>query len=102
MNRDRAGWDCEQCRRQGLDVRRRCGFLPEDRRGPRKVVWARRRAGTEECPKSFVTPESVAHVEKFVVWKLSGGGALWGFTAREADALLTLDEEWRAELTHGE
>ena len=40
-----AGWKCEQCRRQGLEARRRCGFLPEAQRGAARVVWARGMGG---------------------------------------------------------
>jgi hypothetical protein len=92
-----AGWRCDQCRRQGLDVRRRCGFLAEEKRGPRKMVWARARVSSEECPKSLVTLESVGLLEKFFAWKFAGGGSLMEMAAKEADAFLILEGEWRAE-----
>jgi hypothetical protein len=90
---DQAGWDCGQCRRQGLEAKRRCGFLPPERRGPRRLVWARGRAATEECPKSLITPESLEFLEKYWVWKMWGGGRPGELTAREADAFLTLEKE---------
>jgi len=89
-----AGWKCEQCRRQGLEARRRCGFLPEEQRGPRRVVWARGTVATEECPTSAVTPASVEFVERFFARKI---GAAEEITAREADAFVILERELRAE-----
>jgi hypothetical protein len=92
-----AGWKCDHCRRQGLDVKRRCGFLPAETRGPRKLVFVRGRVSSEECPKSLVTPASVELLEKFFGWKFSGGTSLEGMAAKEADAFLILEGEWRAE-----
>ena len=34
---DGARWECDACRRQGLEARRRCGFLPEERRGAKRI-----------------------------------------------------------------
>ena len=87
------GWDCEQCRRQGLEKKRRCGFLPEERRGPPRTVWARGGVATEECPASLVTAESLEFLEKYFVWKLSGGSGLLETRAREADGFLALEGE---------
>lgn len=96
--RANAGWRCEQCRRQGLEARRRCGFLPDEARGTARVVWARGRVATEECPTSWVTPASVEFVEKFFAWKAMGAREL---TAREAEAFIVLEQELRAELANG-
>jgi hypothetical protein len=92
-----AGWKCDQCRRQGLDVRRRCGFLTPEERGPKKLVWVRGRVSTEECPKSLVTPASVELLEKFLAWKFAAEGSVMELPAKEADAILILEAEWRAE-----
>jgi hypothetical protein len=91
---NQAGWKCEQCRRQGLESRRRCGFLTERKRGPRRVVWARGGASTEECPKSAVTPASVEMVEQFFATRMGGTREM---TAREADAFVILERELRTE-----
>jgi len=67
------------------------------------VVWASGGAATDECPKSLMTPESLEWVEKFFTWKF--GGSAEGFTelpARDADAFLTLEKEWRAGLSDGQ
>lgn len=95
-----AAWKCDACRKSGLDVKRRCGFLPEERRGEPATVWVRGRVSTDECPKSLITPESMQLLEAFHAWKL-GGGALWDRPAKEAEALLTLENEWREEMQHG-
>ncbi len=60
-------------------------------------MWARGRAAAEECPKSLVTPQSVEWLEKFLAWKFSGGGGLSDLAARDADAFLILEKEWRAD-----
>ena len=59
------------------------------------MVWTRGRASTEECPRSFVTPESVGWVEWFFACKIFGGGVLAALGAKEADVMLTLEKEWR-------
>jgi hypothetical protein len=95
---DGARWECDACRKQGLEARRRCGFLPEERRSAKRIVWARGRASTEECPKSLVTAESVELLERFFASRT------WGWkdpTAREADAFLALEQELRAEGANG-
>ena len=94
LSRIRPRGDATQCRRQGLEARRRCGWLPEEQRGAAQVVWARGRVATEECPKSLVTPQSLEWVERFLTWKLAGA-SVNELRAREADAFLTLEREWR-------
>ena len=78
-----------------MEGTRRCGWIPEEQRGAQRVVWARGRASSEECPRSFVTPESVGWVERFYTWKSWGGGELAALRAKEADVMLTLEKEWR-------
>ena len=95
LNGSQAGWTCEQCRRQGLEATRRCGWLPEEQRGARRPVWVRGRASAEECPTSLVTPQSIEWVERFFVWKLLGNGSVTELPAKVADALLMLEKEWR-------
>jgi len=90
-----AGWKCDACRRQGLEAARRCGWIAEERRGPRRIVWARGRAVSEECPTSLVTPQSIEWVERFLAWKVGGAGDLLQRGAREAEAFLLLEREVR-------
>ena len=84
------------CRKQGLETKRRCGFLPEEQRGPRRTVWVRGRVGIEECPKSAVTAKSLEWLEKFFAWKFAGGAGVTDLPAKDADAILTLEAEWRS------
>lgn len=63
------------------------------------MVWAKGQVATEECPKSFVTAASAELVEKYFAWKAFGAGEM---TAREAEAFLVLEKEWRAEQTNGQ
>ena len=48
-------------------------------------------AAAEECPRSLVTPASVEFVEKFFASKVS----IVELTAREVEAFLILEKEWR-------
>lgn len=97
---EQAGWNCEQCRQKGLETKRRCGFLPEDKRGAPKLVWVRGKAATEECPRSVVTPASMELLEKFLAWKMWRGAN--ELTPREGDAFVILEKEWRAEQANGQ
>jgi hypothetical protein len=94
----RTGWDCDSCRRHGLEVSRRCGFLPEERRGAQRIVWARRHVQSEECPKSLVTGTSLALLEEFLVRRRLGIQELPEDTeARRVDAFLILREQMERE-----
>ena len=48
-----------------------------------------------------MTPKSAELVERFIVWKLGGGGDLAAREAKQADAFLALEKEWR-EMEDGE
>ena len=101
LRSEQAGWTCEQCRRQGLEKKRRCGFLPgEVGEGLARPVWLRGKVATFECPKSFITPESVETVERFFARKQFGGTG--EVSAREADAFLALEQEWQTERANGQ
>lgn len=102
LRSEQAGWTCEQCRRQKLERKRRCGFLPEDERGPAKLVWIRGEATAEECPKSAVLPESIERVERFFARKHFGVRASVEISARDADAFLVLEQEWQKEQADGQ
>lgn len=93
----RSGWNCESCRRQGLEVKRRCGFLPDDRRGEPRIVWGHRQTQAEECPKSLVTGESLALLEEFFVRRRLGMQDSLELEARKVDAFLILRDEMERE-----
>jgi len=97
------------CRQNGLEVKRRCGFLPDDKRGEPRIVWGRKQTQTEECPKSLATGESLAMVEEFFVRRRLGVGDSIGLeasglettAARKVDAFLILREEMEREERDG-
>ena len=98
---DGSRWECDACRKQGLEARRRCGFLPETPPGAKRIVWAHGRVIAEECPKSLVSAESIELLEKFFARRACGSSGWPDPTAREADAFLTLEAELRAEVGNG-
>ncbi len=94
---NRAGWDCDACRKNGLEGKRRCGYLPAESRGRPRVVWARKRALAEECPKTLVTGESLSLLEEFFVRRRLGMPDGIEMPARKVDAFLILREEMERE-----
>lgn len=98
----RTGWDCDSCRKHGLEVSRRCGFIAPERRAAAHVVWGRKQVHTEECPRSLVTGESQALLEEFFVQRGLALPPLAGLTgeqipARKVDAFLILQYETERE-----
>jgi hypothetical protein len=89
---DRAGWDCGSCRSNGLEKKRRCGFIPLEDRGEPRIIWGRRQVQTQECPKSFITGESIALLEEYFVSSRLGIPQSVELEARKADAFLILRE----------
>lgn len=88
-----AAWKCEDCRRQGLEERRRCGWRGGDgRRG--RVIWASHGSVTEECPKTAIRPESVAWLELWATWRRCGKGIPAQWSAKDLDAMAVLEAEW--------
>ena len=94
---NRAGWDCDACRKNGLEKKRRCGFLSAEERGEPKVVWIRKRAIAEECPKTLMTGESLALLEEFFVRRRLGIADGMEMPARKTDAFLILRDEMERE-----
>lgn len=91
-------WNCESCRRHGLEIKRRCGFLPVEKRGERgwgepRIVWGRKQVESDECPKSLVTGESLALLEEFFVRRRLGMQYSLELEARKVDAFLILRDE---------
>ena len=98
---DRAGWNCANCREHGLEVKRRCGFLPEEQRGETRIVWGHRQTLTDECPKSLVTGESMALLEEFFVRRRLEIRDSLEMEARKVDAFLILRDEVEREERDG-
>ncbi|HXE64157.1 MAG TPA: hypothetical protein VN519_11490 [Bryobacteraceae bacterium] len=82
-------------------MKRRCGFLPAAERGSPGVVWARKHAQAEECPKSFVTGESLALIEEFFIRHRLNLELSPDIEARKVDAFLILRDEMEREERDG-
>ena len=98
---DQAGWKCDECRKSGLDVKRRCGWTASSKSAVERVVWTRKHVATGTCPKSYVTGESLAWLEEFVVRRKLGQGMLENPGARQAEAFVILESEWEGETQNG-
>lgn len=90
---NQAGWECATCRKAGLETKRRCGWIPRALETPVRVVWARNNAATTVCPKSFLTAQSMAWLEEYLVRRKLGQRGIEGLGAREVEAFLILEHE---------
>jgi len=66
------------------------------------VVWGRKRARTEECPKSFITGQSLAWMEEFVARRRLSIPDSLEVDARKVDAFLILQREMEIEIRDGQ
>lgn len=89
---DKAGWRCEECRRGGLEEKRRCGW--KGAWGEGEIVWARRGAASAACPKTAITADSVAWLELWGTWRQCGKGVEGWMSAKDLDAMALLESEW--------
>jgi hypothetical protein len=86
------------CRKSGLDVRRRCGWLDRAADQPSRIVWCRKSVALDTCPKSYVTAESEAMVEEFLVRRRLGGIQIAELSARQVEAYLILEQALVSEI----
>ena len=84
---NQAGWECDACRRSGLEIRRRCGWLGLPHDGRAAPVWARKTVAIESCPKSYITAESEGLVEEFLVRRRLGGMNFGELSARQVESI---------------
>jgi hypothetical protein len=96
-----AGWKCDSCRKSGLEMARRCGWIPAALETPETVVWARGRVSVTVCPTWYVTAESLRWLEEFHAWRKLGRGSVERLGARQAEAFLILEREISAEEMRG-
>ena len=97
---NQAGWECDACRKAGLETKRACGWLGAA--GDGRVVWARGGVALSRCPKSTITGESEALVEDFLVRRKLGGLAASELSARQAEAFVVLESALTEEKRNGE
>jgi hypothetical protein len=100
---NKAAWNCDACRKRGLETKRRCGWLGlgDDTDSTAPIVWARGRVSLKTCPKSYITSESIALLEEFHAWKLVGGASVYALPARLVEAIFVLENELRMEGNDG-
>ena len=84
-----------------MEKQRRCGYLGGTERGEERPVWARGPVILTECPRSFITPESLTMLEEHHVWSLGGRGDLREYPARSVEAFTVLESELLREKNHG-
>jgi hypothetical protein len=70
-------------------------------RGEPRLVWGRKHAQTEECPKSYITGDSLALVEEFFVRRRLGVSDSLETEARKVDGFLILRDEMEREERDG-
>jgi hypothetical protein len=100
---NQAGWECDACRKAGLEKKRRCGYLiglPQSNNG--SPVWARKRVAVETCPRSYVSAESHALVEEFLVLRRLGGLQATELSAKQVEAFAILESEFVREKNDAE
>lgn len=99
---DPAAWKCDECRKSGLEAKRRCRWVAAAPATEARVVWARAGVATNVCPKSYISGESRAWLDEFQAWKRLGYPDLRTLSAREAHAMLILEQELLNEVKRGQ
>jgi hypothetical protein len=90
-----AAWNCDSCRKSGLEKKRRCGWLAKDADSTLPIVWVRGRVSLATCPTSYITAESLTLLEEVHAWKLCGTGSVYDLPARLVEAIFVLEQELR-------
>jgi hypothetical protein len=96
-----AGWRCDECRKSGLEVKRRCKWVAGALAREPRAVWARAGVATEVCPKSYISGDSRAWLDEFQAWKRLGYPDPHTLSAREVHAMVILEQEL-SEVKRGE
>lgn len=99
---NQAAWRCDECRKLGLDLKRRCEWRHSAPAGPARPVWSRGKWTATTCPKSFIAAQSLCWIDEFYVWKVFGPADPANMPARQVEAFLVLEHELRAEHSHAD
>lgn len=97
LQQAQAGWNCDDCRKASLEKARRCGWLGFTNGSQTSPIWAKHELACFECPRSYVSAQSIAFIEAFSVHKKFGGTAIDVRAAREVEAFLILEGELQEE-----
>lgn len=60
---------------------------------PERVVWARNEVATTVCPKSYITGQSMAWLEEYLVRRKLGQKGIENLEARAVEAFVILEHE---------
>jgi hypothetical protein len=85
------------CRKSGLEVKRRCGWVDLATGLEPRLVWSRKNVALATCPRSYITTESGLMVEEFFVRRRLGGIRFAELSARQVEAFLILEQALEAE-----
>jgi hypothetical protein len=99
---NKAAWNCDRCRKSGLETKRRCGWLANNADSAPTVVWVRGKVSLTTCPTSYITAESITLLEEFHAWKLVGAGSVYDLPARLVEAIFVLENELRTASNDGQ
>lgn len=97
-----AAWECDTCRKQGLESKRRCPWIPERERGPERLVWIRSDIRVTSCPRGLISAASLEFIERWQVARVFGFGDVAEMPARVVDAFCVLENELARENKHDE
>jgi hypothetical protein len=64
-------------------------------------VWARGRVATEECPRSYVSAQSLEWLEKYFLWRRLGALYPEPVSVKDLEAFTALDQEIATERGDG-
>src|SRR5579872_900595 len=87
---NQAGWNCDSCKKAGLEIKRRCDWIGNAQGSEPPPVWSRGGVHTCSCPKSYITAESVTLLEEYRAWKRAGGVSYLALEARALEAFSLL------------
>jgi hypothetical protein len=90
------------CRKSGLENARRCGWLGNIDEPVGPPVWARKGMLLHTCPTSYVTPESQALVEEFLVMRRLGTIDIHDLSAKQVEAFALLEKSLTTEINDGQ
>jgi hypothetical protein len=64
-------------------------------------VWARHGASVAECPRSYISGESLTLLEHYYAGKYFGVADMYALPARTVDAICTVEREVNEERKYG-
>lgn len=57
-------------------------------------MWAGYGSAAKRCPKTVITPDSVAWLEMWAVWRHTGKGPEPVWSAKDLEAMAALEQAW--------